>query len=90
MMLHRKSTTYYPQANGQAKSTNKVIKKILTKMVNANRTDWDTKLYAALWAFRTAYKITTKHTSFSLVFRTEVLLPLTFIHNEQNLQNNHE
>ena len=29
---HRKSTTYYPRCNGQAESTNKTLKKILTKM----------------------------------------------------------
>ena len=80
MILHRKSTTYYPQANGQAESTNKVIKVALTKMVNANRTDWDTKLHAALWAYRTAYKVTTKHTPFSLVFGTEALLPMAYLH----------
>ena len=70
MVLHRKSTIYYPQANGQAESTKKVIKTTLTKMVNANRIDWDTKLHAELWAYRTAHKITTKHTPFSLVFGT--------------------
>jgi hypothetical protein len=80
MILHRKSTTYYPQANGQAESTNKIIKIALTKMVNANRTDWDTKLHAALWAYRTAYKVTTKHTPFSLVFGTEALLPMAYLH----------
>jgi hypothetical protein len=48
MILHRRSTTYYPQANGQAENTNKVLKTVLTKMVNANRTDWDTKLHTAL------------------------------------------
>ena len=86
MVLHRKSTTYYPQASGQAKSTNKCIKTTLTKMVNTNRIDWDTKLYATLWAYRTAYKVTTKHTPFSLVFGMEALLSLTFIYNEENLQ----
>ena len=90
MVLHRKSTTYYPRANGQAESTNKLIKATHTKMVNANCTDWDTKLYAALWAYRTAYKVTTKHTPFSLVFETEALLPLIFIYNEENLQQNQE
>ena len=48
MILHKRSTTYYPQANGQAKNTNKVLKTVLTKMVNANRTNWDIKLHTAL------------------------------------------
>ena len=30
-ILHCKSTTYYPQANGEAESVNKVIKATLTK-----------------------------------------------------------
>lgn len=70
MILYQKSTTYYPQANEQAESTNIVIKIALTKMVNANRTDWDTKLHATLWAYRIAYKVTTKHNPFSLIFGT--------------------
>lgn len=75
MILHKRSTTYYPQENGQAESTSKVFKIMITKMVNANRTYWDTKLHTALWAYRTAYKVITKHIPFSLVFRTEALLP---------------
>jgi transposase InsO family protein len=34
LLQHRTSTTYYPQGNGQAKSTNKVIGHLLTKLVN--------------------------------------------------------
>ena len=49
-------------------------------MVNANRTEWDTKLHATLWAYRTIYKVTTKHTPFSLVFGTEALLPMAYLH----------
>ena len=59
-------------------------------MVNVNHTDWDTKLYATLWAYKSAYKVTTKHTPFSLVFGMEALLPLTFIYNEENLQRNQQ
>ena len=80
IILHQYSTTYYPQANGHAKSTNKVINIVLTKIINANRTDWDTKLHAALWAYRTTYKVTTKYTPFSLIFGTEALLPMTYLH----------
>ncbi len=36
MIAHHKSTTYYPQGNGQAKFTNNNLGKLLAKMVNAN------------------------------------------------------
>ncbi len=39
MMTHHKSTTYYPQGNNQVESTNKILGRLLTKMVNANRND---------------------------------------------------
>jgi hypothetical protein len=39
MLKHVSSTTYYPQGNGQAESINKVIGKLLTKLVNEKRTD---------------------------------------------------
>lgn len=42
MILHQKSTIYYPQANMQVESTNNVLKISLIIMVNANQTDWDT------------------------------------------------
>ena len=49
-VVHKMSTPYYPQANGLEKSTNKTLQTILKKIVNENRTDWDTKLHTALWA----------------------------------------
>ena len=41
VVAHKKSTPYYPQANGLAESTNKTLQMILKKMVNQNKTDWD-------------------------------------------------
>ena len=41
LLRHTTSTTYYPQGNGKAESTNKVIVTMLQKLVNDNRTDWD-------------------------------------------------
>lgn len=79
MTSHIQSTTYYPQVNGQAGSTNKVFKTVLTKMINANYTDWDTKLHIALWAYRTTYKLSTKDTFFSLVFEMEALFPIAYV-----------
>jgi len=54
-----KSTPYYPRANDQAKSTNKILVDILTKIVGIKRNDWETKLFATLWAYRTSYKVAT-------------------------------
>jgi hypothetical protein len=39
LMKHVNSTTYYPQGNGQAKSSNKVFGTLLTKLVSENRID---------------------------------------------------
>lgn len=79
MILHKKSSTYHPQANGQAESSNKVLIRILKKIVSENRSDWDTKLDSALWSFRTAYKVTTGMTPFRLVYGLEAVVPMEFV-----------
>ena len=43
-VVHKRSTPYYPQTNGLAESTNKTLQNILWKIVNENRTNWNTKL----------------------------------------------
>jgi len=37
MLKHVSSTTNYPQGNGEAESTNKVISRLLTKLVNEKK-----------------------------------------------------
>ena len=39
-IVHKKSTPYYPQANGLPESTNKTLQMILRKIVNENRIDY--------------------------------------------------
>ena len=53
---HIMRLAYHPQSNGQAKISNREIKKILEKTVNVSRKDCSIKLDDALWAYRTAYK----------------------------------
>jgi hypothetical protein len=77
-VVHKRSTPYYPQANGLAESTNKTLQNILRKIVNENRTDWDTKLPSALWAYRTAYKTSIRTTPFRLAFGLEAVMPVEF------------
>ncbi|XP_069145952.1 uncharacterized protein [Solanum lycopersicum] len=51
---HNVATPYHPQTSRQVEVSKRDIKQILTKTVNASRTDWSRKLDDALWAYRTA------------------------------------
>ena len=79
MVIHRKSATYHPQANGQAESTNKILCTVLTKIVERLRTDWEMKLHSAIWDYRVAYKIAIGTTPFNLVFGLDAILPIEFL-----------
>ncbi|KAL3692578.1 hypothetical protein R1sor_006229 [Riccia sorocarpa] len=76
---HRFSTAYYPQCNGQAESTNKILISALRKLVEKHRHNWDASVPSVLWAMRTAYKATTNHTPFHMVYGVEALVPMEFI-----------
>ena len=75
---HRKTTPYHPQTNGNTERVNQTLATILRKTVLDSKRDWDSKLPAALWAYRTTYKVTTQATPFSLVYGVEAVLPIEF------------
>ncbi len=75
---HRKTTPYHPQTNGLTERVNQTLVRILRKIVIDSKRDWDRKLTAALWAYRTTYKVSTRTTPFSLVFGVEAILPMEF------------
>lgn len=78
--MHRKSTPYHPQANGQAKITNRGLESFLTKTVALNRKDWSSKLFEAVRAYRTTWKTTTGFTTFEMVYGTKAMMPVEFEH----------
>ncbi|XP_069145999.1 uncharacterized protein [Solanum lycopersicum] len=47
-VCHNVATPYHPQTSGQVEVSNREIKQILAKMVNASRTDWSKRLDDAL------------------------------------------
>ena len=51
---------------------------ILNKIISVHKTDWGIKLASALWAYRTAQKITTKRTPFYLVYGMDSIMPVEF------------
>jgi transposase InsO family protein len=75
------SLPYYAQANGQAKSSNKVLIKLIKKKIDEHMRRWHEVLSEALWARRTSRHSATKVTPFELVYGQEAVLPV-----EINLQ----
>ena len=69
------STPGHPQANDQVEAANKMIKDNLKKKLEQLKGAWVNQLPMVLWAHRTTPNEATGKTSFSLVFRTETVIP---------------
>ena len=75
-LSHDSSTPYYPQANGQVEAINKVLKRMLQRMIGVHKRSWHQIQYSALWAYRTSVRNATGFTPFQLVYDLEAILPV--------------
>jgi hypothetical protein len=67
---------YYAQANGQAKSSNKTLIKLIKNKIEENPKRWHEVLSEALWAHHISKHSATKVTPFELVYEQEAVLPI--------------
>lgn len=72
---HHKSSLYRPKMNDTIEAANKNIKKIIQKMVKTYK-DWHEMLPFSLHGYRTFINTSIGETPFSLVYGTEVVLPI--------------
>ena len=70
---HHRSSSYYPQGNGQVEVTNKTLIKIISKMSQEYIGGWAMHLPDAFWAYKNSPKSATGFSPFSLVYGTEVM-----------------
>nr|XP_028964664.1 uncharacterized protein LOC114827152 [Malus domestica] len=81
------SSPYYPQSNGQAKASNKILVNIIKRMVAESPEKWHEKQGKTLWAYRTFKRATTGTTPYALTFGQDVVLPMEINVSSVRIQN---
>ncbi|CAL8990977.1 unnamed protein product, partial [Prunus brigantina] len=69
------STLRYPQGNGQAEASNKIVLDCLKKRLEGAKGKWVDELLGVLWAYRTTKRRSIRKTPFSLAYGTEAIIP---------------
>jgi transposase InsO family protein len=83
--IQKTSTTpYHPQSDGMIERQNRTLNSSLAMMIKKNQKDWDLQLPFAMFAYRTAFHETTKHTPYQMCFGREATLPIDVMFGSPN------
>jgi len=74
ILLHH-STPYYPQGNGLAESSNKILGKVIKKTLVDHKKSWDSHLIYAVWANKITPKRSTRKFPFQLFYGKDAIFP---------------
>jgi hypothetical protein len=69
------STTYYPQGNGLAESSNKILTRIIKRLLQDNKKAWHKKLIYVLWVDRVTTKNSISTSPFQIVYGADMIFP---------------
>ncbi|XP_050117640.1 uncharacterized protein LOC126595364 [Malus sylvestris] len=78
---------YYPQSNGQAEASNKILVNIIKRMVIDSPERWHEMLGNTLWAYRTSKRAGTGTTPYALTFGQDAVLPMEINVSSVRIQN---
>ncbi|KAM1413312.1 hypothetical protein ACFXTO_025928 [Malus domestica] len=81
------SSPYYPQSNGQAEASNKVLVNIIKRMVAESPEKWHEKLRDTLWAYKSSKMAGTGTTPYALTFGQDVVLSMEINVSSVRIQN---
>jgi hypothetical protein len=70
------ATPYNPKANGLTEKANGLVCKVLKRIIEAHKTDWDRKLASAVHAYNITSKQTTERSPYFLVYGQEPITPV--------------
>jgi hypothetical protein len=73
------STTYYPQGNGLAESSNKILMTTIKKFLTQNKKSWHIHLKYALWENQIGTKKYIGMSPFQLVYGIDVIFLLILL-----------
>ncbi|XP_030840557.1 uncharacterized protein LOC100889000 isoform X3 [Strongylocentrotus purpuratus] len=76
---HCVSSAYHPQTNGLVERFNQTLICALQKVTNEECNDWDEKIDAILFAYRTSPQGSTRYSPFQLMFNREPRLPIDVV-----------